>query len=188
MAENNNQAYRIVVIKFMGEDRASEVVDLIKKGQKQADYKVKAWAVVEVDEKGKSKVKQSGHGGWGAAIGGGTGVLLSLLGGPIGFLVWLLGGALVGGLAGKYLGHQFDEDEIKAVAASMEPNTSGLLVVVEDELVEQIEQEMGMEGGQVLTITMADQVSGEFAEVDAIDIGSAGEGEESHATGEAADS
>lgn len=185
--DNGAEVFRIVVVKFAGEDRAKQVVDLAKKQQKKADYKVKTWAVVEVDEKGKAHVKQSGHGGWGAAVGGGTGLLLGLIGGPAGLLVWALGGALVGGLAGKYLGHQFDEDQLKAVAAEMEPNTSALLMVVEDTMVEKIAAEYGATDGTVLIVDMGDQLSGEFAEVAAVDVGDAGAADEADATGEAAE-
>jgi uncharacterized membrane protein len=188
MAKNEGpEAYRIAVVKFAGEDRAKQVVDLVKKQQKAADFEVKAWAVVEVNEKGKAKVKQGGHGGMGVAVGGGTGVLLGLLGGPAGLLIWALGGSLLGGLAGKFLGQQFDEDQMKALAATMEPNSSALVMVVEDTMVEKIESEMGMEGGSVVTVTLADQLSGEMATVTSINVGEAGAADEADATGETAE-
>ncbi len=183
--KQNNEAYQVVIVKFAGEDRAKQVVDLVKKHQKDAQIEVKAWAVVEVDEKGKSHVKQGGHGGWGAAIGGGAGLLLGLIGGPIGLLVWILGGSLLGGLAGKYLGHQFDEDQIKAVAASMEPNTSALLLVAEDKLVEGIQNQLGEYDGEIVTVTLADQLSGEMATVSSVDLGDAGAADDADASGEA---
>lgn len=178
MSNDNTEVYRLVVIQFEGQDRAEQVVDLVKKQEKKADYDVKAWAVVRVDDKGKAHVEQSGHGGWGAAIGGGTGLLLGLIGGPVGLLIWALGGALVGGLAGKYLGHQFDEDQLKAAAASMQPNTSGMIMVIEDTMVEKVAEQYGAEGGQVLVVDMADQLSGEFAEVTAVDVGDPGAAED----------
>ena len=95
MSKNESQAYRLLAIEFAGQDRAKQVADLINKYQKSAGIKVKAWAVVEVDEKGKAHVKQSGHGGVGAATGVGVGALLGLIGGPAGLLIWTLGGALV---------------------------------------------------------------------------------------------
>lgn len=184
MADNDGttEVYRIAIVKFAGEDRAKQVVDLVKKNEKKLDIDVKSWAVVEVNEKGKMDVKQQGHGGWGAALGGGTGILLGLIGGPAGLIVWALGGALVGGLAGKYLSHQFDEDELKAVAAAMEPNTSALVLVVEDKMVEKVAEELGVEDGEILTITLADQISGEMATVAAVDVGDAGAAEEDDAT------
>jgi uncharacterized membrane protein len=169
--ETNNQAYHLVAVKFAGEDRAKQVVDLIKGQQKAADFKVMAWAVIEVNGKGKAKISQSGHGGAGAAVGAGTGVLLGLLGGPVGLIAWTIGGALVGGLAGKHTGNQFDKDQLEAIGASMEPNTSAIAVVIEDTLAEQFEDEMGIHDGQLLTVTLGDQLSGEVASFTAVGLG-----------------
>ena len=174
MSNNESQAYRLLAIEFAGQDRAKQVADLINKYQKSAGIKVKAWAVVEVDEKGKAHVKQSGHGGVGTATGVGVGALLGLIGGPAGLLIWTLGGALVGGLAGKYMGHQFNADEIKALAATMAPNTSGLLVVAEDKIVENLTDELSDSGGEFVSITLGSQLTGELANVQAVAIGDAG--------------
>jgi uncharacterized membrane protein len=184
MSDEAVEVYRLVIVEFAGQDRAKQVVDLVRDNEKKANIDVKAWAVVEVDEKGKAHVKQSGHGGWGAGIGAGTGLLLGLIGGPAGLLVWALGGALVGGLAGKYLGHQFDEDQLKAVSAAMEPNTSGLVMVVEDKLVEHVAEELDVKDGEIVVVDLADQMSGEFAEVASINIGEAGAADEADAAGE----
>ncbi len=172
--EATNVSYNIVAVKFDGRDRAKEVVDLVKKQQKAGDYKVQAWAVVEVDDKGKTHVKQMGHGGVGAVAGTGAGVLLGLIGGPVGLLAWALGGAVVGGMAGKYAGHQFDANELKAIGATMEPNSSGIIMVIEDTMMEQMETDMGMTGGSMVTVTLGDQLSGEVATMTAIDLGDEG--------------
>ena len=62
MSKENAQAYHIVAYEFAGRERAQEVMELIKKGGRANEYKVSAWAVVEVDDKGKAHVAQSGHG------------------------------------------------------------------------------------------------------------------------------
>lgn len=185
--KDESQAYRLLAIEFAGQDRAKQVADLVNKYQKSAGIKVKAWAVVEVDENGKAHVKQSGHGGRGTAVGGGVGILLGLIGGPVGLLGWTLGGALIGGLAGKYMGHQFNEDEIKALAATMAPNTSGLLVIAEDKVVEGLTDELSDSGGEFVSVTMGSQLTGELASVQAVAIGDAGAADEADAAGDDAD-
>ena len=95
MSQGNSQAYHIVAYEFAGQKRAKEVIDLIKQGGRANEYKVPAWAVMEVDDNGKTHIHQSGHGGIGTAIGTGAGALLGLVGGPAGLLVWTLGGALI---------------------------------------------------------------------------------------------
>jgi uncharacterized membrane protein len=171
MSKESPQVYHIVAFQFEGQDRARQVVDLIKKGGRSQEYKVPAWAVVEVDDKGKALVKQSGRGGAGAAAGAGVGVLLGLIGGPAGLLAWTLGSALVGGIAGKRLGQPFDADQLKAFAADMAPNTSGILVVIEDKLAQDAAAAMGEYGAKVVTLTLGDQLSGEVASFGAIELG-----------------
>ena len=171
MAQENAQAYHIVAYEFDGYKRAKEVVDLIRKGGRANDYKVPAWAVVEVDDKGKAHVSQSGHGGVGTAVGTGVGALLGLVGGPAGLLVWALGGALIGGLAGKFMGHHFDTNELKALTVDMGPNTSAIIVIVEDKQIEGMENALDEYGAKVVTVTMGSQLSGEMATYAAVSLG-----------------
>jgi uncharacterized membrane protein len=175
MSQEKSQAFHIVAFEFTGRDRAKEVMEMIRKGGRANDYKVPAWAVVEVDDKGKPHVKQSGHGGIGTAVGTGVGALLGLVGGPAGLLVWALGGALIGGLAGKYMGHHFDAGQLKALTTDMGPNTSAILVVVEDKLAENMATQMGEYGAKIVTVTMGSQVSGEVATYAAVAVGENGE-------------
>lgn len=178
MSKESPEVYHILAFQFEGRNRAEQVVDLLKKGGRSRDYKVPAWAVVEVDDKGKAHVHQSGRGGVGAAAGAGVGVALGLIGGPAGLLVWTLGSALVGGVAGKYLGHQFDADQLKALAVNMAPNTSAILVVIEDELAEEAAKAMGEYDAQVVTVTLGDQLSGEMASFSSVELGEGAEGED----------
>jgi uncharacterized membrane protein len=126
--------------------------------------------VVEIDDRGKSHVRQSGHGGKGTALGMGTGALLGLIGGPAGLLVWTLGGALIGGLAGKYMGHQFDPDALKALTVDMGPNSSAILIIIEDKLAQSVADEMGQYGAKIVTLTLGSQISGEVASFGAVSL------------------
>jgi len=171
MSQEKSGIYHIVAFEFAGRDRAEQVVDLLKKGGKSEDYKVAAWAVVEIDDKGKAHVKQSGHGGKGTAAGAGVGALLGLVGGPAGLLVWTLGGALLGGIAGKYFGHQFDKDELKALTTGMDPNTSAIIAIVENKAAEAMAKAMGQYDAKVVTLTLGSQLSGEVATFANVDLG-----------------
>jgi uncharacterized membrane protein len=177
MTEQTAAVFHLVAVEFAGQDRAKQVVDLVRRQRKARLYKVAAWAVLEVDARGKSHVTQSGHGGKGAAVGAGTGVVLGLIGGPAGLLAWLLGGALVGGLAGKFMGHGFDSDQLKAIGAGMQPNSSALVVIIEDKSMEAFANEMGEPDATIVTMTVGSQLSGELAQVAAIDLGAETAGE-----------
>jgi uncharacterized membrane protein len=179
MTEPTASAYHLVAVEFAGQDRAKQVVDLVRREQRGSEFKVAAWAVLEVDNKGKSRVTQSGHGGKGAAAGAGAGVVLGLIGGPAGLLAWALGGALVGGLAGKFMGHGFDSDQLKAIGSGMEPNTSALVVIIEDTAMAKFAAEMGTPDAQIVTVSIGSQLSGELEQVAVIDLGAeSGEAEE----------
>jgi uncharacterized membrane protein len=178
MTMDYTQVYHVVAYEFAGQDRALQVADLVRKGSRVADYRVAAWAVVEVDGRGKAHVRQSGHGGKGTALGMGAGAMLGLIGGPAGLLVWTLGGALIGGLAGKYMGHQFDPDALKALTMGMGPNTSAILVVIEDRLAQSVADEMGQFGAKVVTLTLGSQLSGELASFGAVSLADVTEEEE----------
>lgn len=184
MSQEKSQVYHFVAYEFAGQERADQVIDLLRKSGREQEYKVAAWAVVEVDDKGKPHVHQSGHGGKGTAAGAGVGLLLGLVGGPAGLLVWTLGGALLGGMAGKFMGHQFDKNELAALATSMGPNTSAILALVEDKAAETIAKSMGQYDAKIVTLTMGSQLSGELASFAAVDLGE--DAEETEATDAAA--
>lgn len=77
-------------------------------------------------------IHEPGHGGIGAVVGGTAGGLLSLIGGPVGVLAWVVGGAVVGGVAGKYLGRPIDKSDLEEIGEAMSPDTSGILLLLED--------------------------------------------------------
>ena len=171
MNDQGAAIYHLVAYQFAGRDRAAQVVDLARKERRAAGYKVAAWAVIEVDDRGKTHVKQSGRGGMGATLGGGGGAVLGLIGGPAGLLAWALGGALLGGLAGKIIGRPFDADQLKAIGAGMEPNRSAIVVIVEDTAAQQLAAAAGIPGANVVTVTLGSQLSGELAQFAAVDLG-----------------
>jgi uncharacterized membrane protein len=171
MAEETPTVYHIVAYEFEGRGRAKQVVQLLKKAQRDREYRVPAWAIIDVDERGKAHIHQSGHGGKGAAIGAGVGAVLGLIGGPAGLLAWTLGSALVGGVAGKISGREFDGNQLKALAVSMEPNTSAILVVIDDRAAESAAKAMQEFDAKVVTLTVGSQLSGELAHYESVDLG-----------------
>jgi len=129
------------------------------------DEVVIAKAVVAVDAHGKSHVHEAGHGRWGAGIGAATGGLLSLMGGPAGLLVWAAAGAVIGGVAGQHVGQTIPESDLKALGEQLPPNSSALLVLIEDKYAEAVIDDMKGYSAKVITLTVGDQASGEIATV-----------------------
>ena len=162
--------YHILAFTFPGKDRAAEVAKTLKIGAKDAGLKIVAGAVIEVDERGKTRVHQPGRGGMGTTLGLVTGGILGLVGGPAGLLVWAAGGALIGGVAGKYLGRNLPQDALEQLGQQMAPNTSAILAIAEDRNAESVIN--GMEGynATIVTLTVGDQLSGEIAQYIAAEV------------------
>jgi uncharacterized membrane protein len=165
--EAKNAVYNIVVFVFADPKKAIVVHDKLKVAKpeaKEQGYKIVANAVVEVDDKGKAHIHEGGHGGWGATGGVVAGGLLSLLGGPIGLLAWVVAGGVIGGFAGKIGGRAVPKEDLEKLAAQMKPNTSAILVIIEDKSAEQLINRMSPYQAQVVTLTVGDETSGEIAQ------------------------
>jgi uncharacterized membrane protein len=91
-------------------------------------------AVLVKDEDGKTSVEETGDvsakGGafWGGVVGGFVGIV----GGLAGIIVGVLAGALAGSIAAKLIDRGFPDDFLKALLNYMKPNSSAILIVVDD--------------------------------------------------------
>jgi len=119
---------------------------------------------VEQNKKGKVSVKEPGKGGVGASVGAVGGGLLSLIGGPAGFLAWTVGGAVVGGMAGKALGRPIAKGDLKELGQALSPDTSAVLLLLEDIYTEAAVDSMSGYNAQVVTLTVGSELSGEIAQ------------------------
>jgi uncharacterized membrane protein len=169
--QDNSAVYNIVGFVFDGKDAASENMKEIKSSGVLDGYKIKVQAVVEQDENGKVHIHEPGHGVWGTALGAGGGGLLGLIGGPAGLLAWTVGGAVLGGLAGKYAGRPIAKGDLQELGSAMTPNSSALLLVLEDKDTENVINDLQGYNAQVVTLTLGDDLSGE---IDQLVVGEAG--------------
>lgn len=166
MSDSNSSAqgqagvYHILLFAFDGQKTASEKLKELKSSQKEDKYAVLEHAIVERDEKGKVKVKQPGRGGWGAGIGGGTGAAIALLGGPVGLVGATIVGALSGGAIGHFVGRNFKEDDLRAAAAALPPNSSGYVALVQDTGAEELIKEMQGVNASIITLTAGNELTG----------------------------
>jgi len=162
--KESSNVFNVLVFNFAGQDTAKEKVKEIKASGALDDQYVIAQIIVEQDEKGKVHVHETGRGGLGAVVGGVAGSLLSLIGGPVGFLTWVVGGAVVGGVAGKYLGRPIKKGDLKEVGESMVPDSSAFLLLVEDIYSEAVVDSLSGVSANVVTLTVGDELSGEIAQ------------------------
>jgi len=171
--EASSNIFNILAFTFGGQDTAKETIKEIKASGALDDQYVVAQIIVEQDEKGKVHVHETGRGGLGAVVGGVSGGLLSLIGGPVGFLTWVVGGAVVGGVAGKYLGRPIKKGDLKEIGESMSPDSSAFLLLVEDIYSEAVADSLSGVNANVVTLTVGDELSGEIAQYVAasVDVG-----------------
>ena len=161
--KEKSAVFNILAFNFDGEETAEETVKQIKKSGALDGQLIVAEAIVSVNEKGKTHIHEPGHGTMGAVLGGAGVGLLSLIGGPAGLLAWTVGGAVVGGVAGKYLGRPFSKGDLKEIGEAMAPNTSAFLLLVEDIASETVVDSMKEYNANVVTLTVGDDLSGQIA-------------------------
>jgi uncharacterized membrane protein len=162
--DTSSAIYDIVALCFEGQKTANEIVKEAKSSGALDGYAILAQAVVEQDAKGKVHILEPGHGGLGATIGAIGGGLMALIGGPAGVLAWAVGGAVVGGVAGKYLGRPIKKGDLKEIGEAMSPDSSALLLLLEDVYTEAAVDSMAGYNAQVVTLTVGDELSGEIAQ------------------------
>lgn len=164
MSNDTSAVYNILAYSFAGQDTAKKTVEEIKSSDALDDTHILAQIIVEQDANGKVHIHETGHGTMGAMVGGLTGSLLSLIGGPVGFLTWVVGGAVIGGVAGKYLGRPIKKGDLKEFGESMAPDSSAYLLLVEDIYSEDVLDNLSdYSANTVVTMTVGDEFSGQIA-------------------------
>lgn len=91
--------------------------------------------------------------------------------GPARLLIWAVAGGAVGRVVlGQRMGHAIPADDLKKLAAQMQPERMAILAMVEDEAAEQLIGDMQGYKAQVVTLTVGDGVPGEVASAVAVDV------------------
>lgn len=162
-SNDNAAVYNILAFRFAGQKGASEAVKTVKSSGALDGYRIVADAIVEQDAKGKVHMHETGRGGLGAAVGAGSGALIGLIGGPAGLLAWAVAGGIIGGVAGKHFGRALSKDDMQAIGDALTPDTSALLMLLEDSESEGVVNSMAGYSADVVTLTVGDELSGQIA-------------------------
>ena len=128
----------LVYAVYNGQDTATEVFKTMRSAQSATGERIEAYAVVSEDLKGKVRVRdqRKTDAGVGAVIGG----VIGLLGGPIGVAVGASAGGAVGYLTGEAFG--IPRDKVESMKQSLVPDSSALVVVLNDKWVKDVERDM----------------------------------------------
>jgi len=161
--DTGSAIYEIVAFCFDGQKTAKQTFKNAKKAGLLDGYAIVVQAIVEQNKKGKVSVNEAGRGGVGATVGVVAGGLLGLIGGPAGLLAWTVGGAVVGGIAGKHLGQPIAKGDLKELGKSLTPDSSAVLLLLEDVYTEAAVDSMSGYTANVVTLTLGNELSGEIA-------------------------
>lgn len=161
--DTSSAVYNILAFRFSGQKGASDAMKQIKSSGALDGYKISAECIVEQDAKGKVHMHETGRGGVGTAVGAGGGALLGLIGGPAGLLAWTVAGGVIGGVAGHYLGRAISKGDVKEIGEALTPDSSALLVLLEDKESEKVVKSMAGYSANVVTLTVGDELSGQIA-------------------------
>ena len=139
---------------YDGQDTAGQVFKTMRSAQgSQTGERIEAYAVVSKDMKGNVHVRDQRRrdGGVGAVLGG----VIGLIGGPIGVAAGAAAGGAVGYLTGDAVG--IPRDKVESMQASLTPNTSALVVVLNDRWVQDTERSLNQAHARAV---IANQIAG----------------------------
>ena len=152
------------------EDASLALKQIKQMRREQKDlFKIHNAAVLVKDSKGQSTIKETADVGtkqgrlFGAVVGG----LFGLLGGPIGVVIGALAGAGTGAFAAKHIDMGFSNDFLDSFQELLQPGSSALLVLVEQEGADELFKSLAEDKQVVLRQTLSDQIVDRLLEEEA---------------------
>jgi uncharacterized membrane protein len=149
---DDNKPETLIYAVYNGQDTATNVFKTMKSNQRATGERIESYAVVSMDLKGKVRVRdqRKRDAGVGAVLGG----VIGLLGGPVGVAAGAAAGGAVGYLTGDAVG--IPGDKVDLMKQSLTPDSSALVVVLDDRWVQNVEQ--GMKQAQAREV-IANQIA-----------------------------
>ena len=154
-------ADELVAMVFDKPSRADEVLLNLAHLQQEGAIQLADAVVVAKGEDGKSSIRHTVDvtPGRGAMAGGWWGLLLgTVFGGPIGAVIGSVAGGASGALYGKLVDVGLDDDWVRQMAAWIDPETSALLLLVQEVRLDEVLAELRRFEGRVVTTTLPDEV------------------------------
>jgi uncharacterized membrane protein len=142
----------IIAAGFDGVHRAEHVLDQLREMDRKDTLSLLNSVVLKKDSQGNvsSTEDQDVRPGNGVIFGALVGALVGFLGGPAGAVVGAAAGAITGGVTAAGIDLGFSHETIEAMKASLRPDSSLILALVEQEWVEQVSAEIALRHGEVI--------------------------------------
>jgi uncharacterized membrane protein len=150
----------VVVVRFTEPSKAYEALSVLKQCDANDRIALKSAAVVERTTAGELHTLEDWDnlGPVGMASGSLIGMLIGVLGGPVGVLLGWGGGAVVGGAFDVDRAEESDE-ALTVLGRAIPPGSTAVVASVEEPVVEVVDAEMGMLGGEVTRRSLVDVMS-----------------------------
>jgi uncharacterized membrane protein len=151
-----------------GAGKALAFLDELQREQKGV-IKVQNAAVLTKDQEGKTSVYERAEEKdtrRGRVFGALTGGLVGLVAGPVGAVLGALAGAGVGNLASKRIDAGLSDEFLKNLQDRLQPGTSALIVLVENEWVDSLAEAWKDMDGVVFQHTLSDQLVADLIAAD----------------------
>lgn len=158
----------LIIAAFNDEDKAKDVLKLLRELEKEQIIFLINAAVMTKDEKGKVSIKETQDigGGKGAVFGAIAGGVVGLLGGPIGMVIGAAAGAATGGIAASKIDMGFPDDTLAELQATLKPSSSAILALIQHEWVDRVVEEMEKAGAALFRQAMKDEITAQLSESD----------------------
>jgi uncharacterized membrane protein len=159
-------ALALGVVKFKGADRANEVLDAFIELHPQEEWPNQV-GIISRHRLGRISIYRSFGDDWddedsgtaaGLGIGGLTGALVGALAGPLG----MAAGAALGGALGGITGAADEDDQplYTVIRGKMDKNSSAILLLADDKIVDRMVKEFGPQGVETLRRRVSDELRG----------------------------
>ena len=156
----------LVVAAFNTEEKAGEVLESLKKLQKEQIIFLVNAAIMTKDEKGKVSMKETQDvgAGKGALFGAIAGGLLGLIGGPVGVVVGAAAGAATGGVAANRIDMGFPDDTLKELQETLTPCSSAIVALIQHEWVDRVVEELEKEQASLFRQVLKEEIVAQLEE------------------------
>lgn len=150
----------LAAVVFDAPEDAARALEFVEGLRRRGTLKIRNAAVLVADAEGNVTVKDTRDidPKRGRLLGAVTGGVVGLVGGPIGAVVGALAGAGAGGLAGKKIDLGFSDQFLSGLKQYLQPNTSGLIVLVEHEYYHQLSEVIAEEEGVFFHQALTDRL------------------------------
>ena len=151
----------LIVLVFDEPGKGDEVLQFLKELKRERNIvAIRNSAVLVKDEDGQVSIKEAQdvdarHGRLFGAI---TGGLVGLAAGPVGVVVGAAAGAAVGGLAADRIDTGFSNKYLKDLEKHLQPSSSALIALVENEWVGEVTDAVAHFGGQLFRQALTDEI------------------------------